>query len=168
MNIFILDTNIDTCASYHVTKHVGKMQLELSQLLCTALHINGALRDSLGVAMQDIPYKKTHDNHPCAVFARANLTNYTYVAGLLCALDKEYQRRYNKRHLSFVKMEAVGVTSEQLYERALKLDVLELAPPTCMPDEYVAGNVVASYRRYYREGKVHLHDWKHSAKPDWI
>ena len=35
MNIFVLDTDIDKCAEYHVDKHIVKMPLEAAQMLCT-------------------------------------------------------------------------------------------------------------------------------------
>jgi hypothetical protein len=38
MNIFILDTNIEACARFHCDQYVGKMILEITQILCTALN----------------------------------------------------------------------------------------------------------------------------------
>lgn len=168
MNIFILDTDIEKCAEYHVTKHIGKMQLELSQLLCTALHLNPILRNRIGIDKDSIPYRKTHENHPCAVFTRKSLQSYTYVAGLLCALDKEYFARYNKRHLSFLKMQDAGVITTDMFEQAKQTNIELLGAPTCMPDEFKVDSVVDSYRNYYRLGKPHLHDWKNSSKPAWL
>ena len=40
MNLFYLDSDHDTCAEYHVDKHVNKMQLEAAQLICTNLWID--------------------------------------------------------------------------------------------------------------------------------
>lgn len=168
VNIFILDTDIEKCAEYHVTKHIGKMQLELSQLLCTALHLNPILRNRLGVDKDIIPYKKTHENHPCAIFTRKNLQTYNYVAGLLCALDREYFVRYNKRHLSFLKMQDASVVTPEMFEQAKLADIESLGAPTCMPEEFKSDSVVDSYRNYYRLGKLHLHDWKNASKPAWL
>lgn len=166
MNIFILDKDIDKCAKAHVKKHIGKMQLESSQLLCTTLHLNKDLRNQLGVT--DIPYKQTHKNHPSAVWSRENLDNYSYLAGLLYSLNLEYSRRYGKQHLSFTKMQECGITGKEFYERAKSLDVELLNPPACMPDEYKRPTVIESYREYYRVGKKNLHDWENSVVPDWI
>lgn len=47
MNIFILDNDIEKCAQYHVDKHVSKMILESSQLLCTAIRIHGGKKTIL-------------------------------------------------------------------------------------------------------------------------
>ena len=60
MNIFLLDYNLDICASYHNDKHVVKMILEYAQLLSTCNRFIG----------MNEGYKMTHFNHPCAVWVR--------------------------------------------------------------------------------------------------
>ena len=57
MNIFVLDTDISKCARYHADKHVVKMLLEGTQMLCTVLNCNGVTT----------PYKATHVSHPCTL-----------------------------------------------------------------------------------------------------
>jgi hypothetical protein len=168
MNIFILDNDIDRCAQAHVQKHIGKMQIELSQLLCAALYLNEELRAEVNPI--SIPYKLTHKNHPSAIWVRQDLNNYTYTAGLLFALSTEYLiRNGGKAHMSFVKMRHADITNYQYYWRAKQLDIEELRPPCCMPDEYIrSDSVVENYRSYYRMGKSHLHNWGSRPTPEWI
>ena len=143
------------------------MQIELSQLLCSALHLNEELRAEVNPS--DIPYKLTHKNHPSAIWVRQNLDNYTYTAGLLYALYKEYLiRNGGKAHMSFVKMRDAGITSYQYHWRAKQLDIEELRPALAMPQEFKVDSVVESYRNYYRAGKSHLHNWSSRPIPDWI
>ena len=63
MNLFYLDKDLKVNAESHVDKHVGKMIMEAVQLVCTAFHL------------QDIeaPYKKTHPNHPSAIWTRNSM-----------------------------------------------------------------------------------------------
>jgi hypothetical protein len=69
MNIFFLDENPTLSAKYHVDKHVVKMILETAQLLCSVHHVTDQVTDQ-------VPYKLSHKNHPCAIWARESLSNY--------------------------------------------------------------------------------------------
>lgn len=171
MNIFILDSDIDKCAAAYVTKHIGKMQLELAQLLSTYIHhlynrtpqppfVNEFVKDKL--------YKSTHFNHPCSKWIRFDWRGFVYTSGLLWALSKEYFKRTGKHHKSFLQMVDAGATSEQYYNQAKELNIELLNPAKAMPDEYKTDSVVESYRNYYNLGKKHLHDWKNATVPEWI
>ena len=63
MNVFILDTNPHAAAKMQCDKHVVKMCLETAQILST---ITGG------------PYKPTHANHPCTLWAKANRTHFNW------------------------------------------------------------------------------------------
>lgn len=91
MNIFILDTDIKLSARYHVDRHIVKMPLETAQLLCTAHHAGGTDKDT-------IPYRMTYKNHPCAMWARENISNYTWLCYFGLELCYEYTYRYKKVH----------------------------------------------------------------------
>ena len=67
MNIFVLDDNIEHCATYHCDKHVVKMTLETAQLLCSPFN------------QGDSPYRRTHYNHPCAIWTRESAGNYEWL-----------------------------------------------------------------------------------------
>ena len=115
MNIFILDTNHDKCAEYHVDKHIVKMPLEAAQMLCTTHWIDKflgyvprklnkeelkTLREKKKNVPRDFPYLPTMGNHPCTIWARTSLDNYEWLFCYSTALNDEYGYRYAKSHKS--------------------------------------------------------------------
>jgi hypothetical protein len=127
------------------------MILETAQLLCTAIWVFGS----------EAPYRKTHVNHPCAVWARENKKNWHWLKKFGLYLCQEYTYRYGKTHKTQAVLES--------------LECPELPdgdfspPPQCMPDEYkVEGNTVQAYRNYYVGEKSNLFDWKKRERPKWI
>jgi hypothetical protein len=92
MNIFFLDENPTLSAQYHVDKHVVKMILETAQLLCSVHHTTPQVTPQ-------VPYKLSHKNHPCAVWARQSLSNYLYLCELGLELGKEYTHRLSLIHI---------------------------------------------------------------------
>lgn len=142
MNIFFLHLNTRKCARYHVDRHVVKMIIELAQLLCTAIWVNGG----------NAPYKKTHVNHPSAKWVRESKSNWRWTHELAIELCKEYTFRYEKIH-----------KTQSIIESITCPDLPELPftqPPQAMPDEYKHENSLIAYRAYYAFGKKHLHAWK--------
>ena len=137
------------CAEYHVSKHCSKMILEQVQILCSALHLTG----------KDAPYKLTHKNHPCSIWARQSLQNWMWLWEFTQVLHTEFQHRYGKKHKS-------GIVSESL-------DIPDLPdsgftePPMAMPDEYKQDDVVEAYRAYYIGEKQHIADWGVRSIPEW-
>lgn len=130
---------------YHVDRHVVKMILETCQLLCTAIWI-------CGDGTVEPPYKKTHENHPSAKWARASKKNWIWLRDLGIALCEEYTYRYGKTHKSETHIRAL--TCPDLP------DVDFTDPPQAMPNEYKHSDVMTAYRNYYILGKSHLHLWK--------
>lgn len=86
MQVFVLDKDPVLAARYHCDKHVVKMIVETCQLLCTAHHLHGS---------EQPPYRKTHVNHPCAIWARESRANYDWLIQLGFALSDEYTLRYH-------------------------------------------------------------------------
>ena len=136
MNIFILDSDVKKCAQYHVDKHVVKMILETAQLLCGVHHM-------ISQVTQEVPYKLSHKNHPCAIWARQSLSNYLYLCELGLELCNEYTYRYGKRH----KSEQVILWCINNKPNIPDLGFTE--PAKAMPDECKVGSTVDSYRNYY-------------------
>ena len=158
MNIFILDKDITRSAQYHVDKHVVKMPLETAQLLCTARH-------ELGEDADTIPYRKTHANHPCGVWARESSSNYIWLCQFGLELCKEYTHRYGKVH----KCQAVIENCIENTPDPNIFTYLELTEfPQAMDDEYKLNDPVLAYRNYYNGAKSHLHSWKNRQAPNWI
>lgn len=178
MNIFALDSDPEKAAKYHVDKHTVKMILEYSQLLSTAhrvidgKEINVLSKTGRKVTRQVLPdnresilYTATHVNHPSAIWVRESRENYLWCLELLKEVCKEYTYRYGRVH----KSEGSGVVRE-LCSVPSGIKSSALTPVRlAMPDEYkVAGDHVASYRKYYKEGKQHLHNWRNRPVPEWL
>ena len=101
MNVFYLDHDPKTCATYHNDKHCVKMILEYAQLMSTAHRILD------GEDVNPLIYKATHKNHPSAIWARTNGSNYEWLYELFVDLSDEYSYRYGKLHLSYTKLSGI-------------------------------------------------------------
>lgn len=157
MNIFVLDFDIRACVEMHCDKHVVKMILEYAQLLSTAHHVLDEEN-----AIPNI-YKKTHVNHPSAVWARESSENYIWLYNLFKELCFEYTRRYNKTHLTQTKLLNI---LKQLPKNITvgKMTKFKLA----MPDQYKSDDPIESYRAYYVNEKATIATWKYNEKPHWM
>lgn len=167
MNIFYLSNDTATCALYHCDKHVVKMIVEYCQLLSTAHRVldgNVLPRQEL----ESILYKKTHRNHPSAIWARACRANYLWLHELTVQLNKEYTRRYGRVHKSVRTglMDALLTTPENIVDG-------EFSEPTqAMPDQYkVPGDSIKAYKAFYIAEKSGFAKWKgklqESFEPKW-
>lgn len=158
MNIFYLDRNMASCAVYHCDKHVVKMIIEYAQLMSTAHHVLDGENAVTGI------YKKTHVNHPSAIWTRASVLNYDTVFNLWTNLLEEYTHRYGKEHKSGLLRSQLNLPPIEIKWEKSTMDF-----PLCMPDEYkVQGDPVESYRNYYRHGKTKLHSWTKRNVPEWL
>jgi hypothetical protein len=155
MNIFVLDRDVRKCAQYHNDKHVVKMILESAQLLCGVHHMVEENTD-------EVPYRLSHKNHPCSIWARENISNYLWLCELGLELCKEYTHRYEKRHKSQDVIEWCLINYPNIPEE----DFTE--PPKAMPEEYKVDDVVQSYRNYYLGDKKYFSKWKKREVPYWF
>ena len=153
MNIFYLDENIKKCAQYHCDKHVVKMILESAQILCTVLHKCG----------MPAPYRPTHQNHPCTLWAEASMENWLWLKLLATELNQEFQYRFDKTepHKSFLVIEALKIPTLPM------IGLTEHAQT--MPVEYrVPGNAVSAYRQYYLAEKSRILQYTKQKIPSWV
>lgn len=153
MNIFILDSDPTYAAIYQCDKHVVKMILESAQLLCSPFSESTS-----------VPYKRTHYNHPCAIWTRKSLENYEWLLAHAYGLSDEYWRRYGKNHKSNTALHWCWNNYS-----SLSFKEKELTPfSQCMPEQYkVAGNAVQAYRNYYKGEKAKFAKWKIGNEPEW-
>ena len=154
MNIFFLDVDARRCARMHVDKHVIKMILETAQMLCTVWHATTTHEYTP-------PYKRTHVNHPCSVWARASIDNYRWLCDLGMALCKEYTHRYGKTHKTQAVIQDLCTRSPSIPEIGFT------SPAQAMPEEYKADSVVHAYRNYYLGEKSHMFKWTKRDAPLW-
>jgi len=159
MNIFFLHLDPKTCAMMHVNRHVVKMILESTQILCSVHHVWKEDNPNYGYTP---PYKLAHKNHPCCIWARTSLSNYIWLIELAKELCKEYTYRYGKIH----KCES------RICELEKNLPPLEdkgFTPPAqAMPETYRYKDPVEAYRQYYIFEKYNLFAWKEREEPQWI
>lgn len=88
MNIFASDPCPVLSAKYLDNKRRNKMLIESCQILSTALHIHGI----------SAPYKPTHKNHPCVVWAALNKSNFKWVLDHAKELNRLYTEKTDKVH----------------------------------------------------------------------
>lgn len=153
MNIFVLDTDPERCASYHCDQHVVKMILESVQLMCTALNKKGF----------DTPYRSTHVNHPCVHWVERSWQNFQWLGELTRALNAEYRYRFDRcdDHKSIAVLAAIG--DYRFEDHGLT----EFAQ--AMPDQYkVPGDAVRAYRQFYAGEKMHFARWTRRRVPHWL
>ena len=160
MNIFYFDKDPYVAAQAQPDKLVVKMPLETAQMLCTA-HREVGCTD---YAEENNLYKSTHVNHPCAIWARENKANYSWLYAHFLALGNEYSYRYDRVHASLEKLaDALLYLPTGLWETSTKLTEM----PQCMPDEYKNEDPTLAYRNYVMNEK-HYAKWeKGRDKPIW-
>jgi len=155
MNIFVLDWDVKKCAMYHNDKHVVKMILETAQLLCGVHHMTES-------PSENVPYKLSHKNHPCSIWARESMDNYLWLCELGMELCAEYTFRYGKRHKSQQVIEWCIDNRPNIPEEGFTV------PAKAMPDQYKVEDVVQSYRNYYLGEKKSFCNWKNRNTPSWF
>jgi hypothetical protein len=136
MNIFYLHRDPVIAAKVQYNKHVVKMILESAQMLCTAHHHYDE--------NTDVPYKKAHYNHPSTMWVRESNEHYDWLYRHMLALGNEYNKRYNREHLSITKCAWI------LWERPYGIPSKGFTqPPQCMPDEFKDECSIKAYWNYY-------------------
>ena len=159
MNIFYLDPDIQKCVELHCDKHVVKMPLETTQMLCTVHYRYGG----------DAPYKPVHAKHPCTLWAGNFYLNYRWLWDFGIALCQEYTHRYNKVHaceavLNKIKYPPKDIPDSQ--DHSLYTHNELSAPPQCMPNEYKdPQDTVNAYRQYYQHTKADFCRWTKRPTP---
>jgi hypothetical protein len=152
MNIFVLDEDIRTCARFHADQHVVKMILESAQMLCTVINRNGGRS----------PYKSTHLQHPCTLWAGRSLANWLWLRRLALALNDEYLYRFpaSDDHRS------ARIVRDLEPPSIVDVGITEFAQ--AMPEEYrVEGDAVRAYRRFYIGDKSRFAKWTKRRPPRW-
>lgn len=160
MNIFFVDRNPINAAVALCDKHVLKMTLESTQLLCSTHH---HYPNSNGTYL-DVLYRQTHVSHPCAIWARTNKANYDWLLQHCRALCSEYTFRYDKEHAceSLIRL-------LEIYPPSLSDGVFS-DPPQCMPEPFRHTDTVEAYRKYYvfDKGVKIKCIWTKRDKPSWF
>lgn len=151
MNIFVLSADPEEAARSLCDKHVCKLLLESGQMLCAA--------HEPGVA----PWKRTHYNHPCTVWARTSTENYNWLTAHGLHLCEEYTRRYGKVH----RAESVLLWCGENIPKNVPIGQLTPFAIAIKDPKYHTGDPVTSYRAYYKGEKVRFAKWRYCEPPAW-
>lgn len=158
MNIFALSSSPRSSAQMMCDKHVVKMILESAQICCT-VHWK---HRRLGVDY-DIPYKPTHANHPCTLWAAKSISNYTWLVNHARALNDEYKFRYNRSvdHKSWTVIQSLPSPN---------IPLIPLTPfAQAMPDKYKnPSDPHAAYMTYYINEKHDILKYTNREVPAFI
>jgi len=151
MNIFVLNEDPLQAARDQCDKHIVKMILESGQMLC-ASHEPGTA-----------PWKRTHYNHPCSVWARGSTENYKWLAAHGLELCAEYTRRYKKLH----KSEDVLLWCAENIPATVPTGLMTPFVVAIKDQKYHRSTAVESYRAYYLGEKIRFARWKYCSPPKW-
>lgn len=150
MNVFAVDRDPVRAARALCDRHVVKMTLESAQILCSAA------RTRLG---QPAPYRATHAEHPCVVWAAARRANWDWLVRHGLALADEYGRRFGRVHRSravIARMARLGPAADGRRRQGFA---------QVMPERYRGRDPVAAYRRYYAGEKARFATWRAPSRP---
>lgn len=157
MNIFVTDKSPHISAANLDDKRVIKMILESAQMLSTAMYEHNA---------PNPPYKVTHKNHPCTVWARTTRANYLWLFDHFLALMSQYSFRYGRAH-------ACERLVDTLLAGAAYVPIGDLTPfANC--SRYKELDVIAAYQKTMNEkwkedqGKRRKAKWTYLSPPSWL
>lgn len=183
MNIFILSdnrfpaTHYAENARYHIDKHVVKMILESTQMLCTALSYApyaNLMSSNLCASAPCKPLAPGMRKHPCTMWTMFSPTYFNYLTRLAIALCNEHQYRY--------PLSAEHEYTDWLNYLGQDLDELGLTIATPLPEMFATAvkdpalrsaarpwrEAVNIYRNYYYQDKLSFATWKDRPIPYWF
>jgi len=155
MQIFILDKDPKKAAKMLCDKHVIKMIVESAQILSTVHHIYDSKHKHL-------VYKKTHERHPCVLWASKSKDNYLWLLNHLHELIKEYTFRYGKIH----KTTEIRKILEEPPKELLSAGLTAFAQ--VVPEKYRQKDAIKAYREFYKNEKRSFAKWTKRQKPEWF
>ena len=162
MNIFGIDTDTTSCATYHTDRHTIKMPLETAQMVSFVYYHKDLWDGEVPNLLMN--FSAGHDKHPCSLWLRENLVNFLWTCEFGIKLIEEYRFRYDSQ-----KHERCKMIFEWSLDNLPNLPVAEFTPfAKAMPEEYKVDCSIESYRNYYKLGKSELHQWTKRNKPEWI
>ena len=157
MNLFILHERPSKNAKYHVDRHVVKMGMEATQMLCTVL------REGYGL---EYKYKSTYINHPVTQWVGATVANFRWTVIYAQELFWEYTYRYGKEHKAELVLQSIKDDWDHIQtvlpEGRITPYHLAVSP------EFKHLEPVDAYRAYYLKTKRRLFQWTDRPVPYWI
>lgn len=173
LNIFVLHEDPALAAQYACDMHVSKMVTETAQILSTIhrWYIQISPEEEELIRNQDNPeqatlnerihkfkdslgdklglYKLTHRNHPSVVWVGSSVDSYEWTYEYFVALAKEYEFRFGKQHLAFLKTNHILSSPPEGL-----LDIGNLGPPDSAPPLIVSPEILTEVSRTYARNPV--------------
>lgn len=163
MNIFAVDSNAERAANALCLNHVCRLILDCSQLL------------SMTFASKTIPslpypnWNESQYNHPCVVWTRGTIANWSWIYSHGLTLCERYNRVYGRRHNCQPHFDWY-VRNYTSYLPSSVINSNQLTPfIQCMPEQYKnPNNAYLAYRNYYIAEKAEFAKWESlAAIPNW-
>lgn len=155
MNIFFLHPDPEINARWHVDRHCPKMALEIAQILSNAIPEDSA------------PYKRSHVNHPMAIWVRESQENFNEAWEIGKAICKEYSFRYDRRTIIEDTLDKLKILEKSEFPKSGRTE-----PPRCFGELSSqipkTENVYEDYRNYMVLGKQHIRKYKRREIPEWF
>lgn len=178
MNLFWLHPDVQQNVEWHVDKHVNKIILEATQLLCTAHRVLDGVeyedrsktgrkirRWKLNDDRDHFLYQTTHVNNGCNLWVRNSLQNYRITCEYGLALVEEFHYRFFKSHKCYRLLKWMNENLPDNISLGFQLEMPYLA----MPDKYkIENDAFESYRNYYVGEKTHLRKYTNREVPEWF
>jgi len=179
MNIFIVHEDPVIAAQMLCDQHVVKMVTESVQMLSTCHRVlDGVMskqpsnsgkrmvpRYKLDDGRDKILYHAVHFQHPCNIWIREDIGNYSWLFTHTYALSQEYTMRYKKTHAcqSIIDyLATVGPPCNMPVTHTRTQDFVQ-----AMPEEYKDKDPVVAYRNFYIGSKSRFARWKYRKAPKW-
>lgn len=157
MNLFILHTDNKVNAMHHADKHVVKMPIEATQLLCTVM------REWCDI---DYGYKSTYVSHPVTRWVGASFLNFAWTIDYANQLLLEYEYRFDRVHAT---MEVLQGVTDHWAQVSRCLPSGDKTPHhLAVSPELKHLEPVLAYRAYYLKTKTRLFKWTKREVPSWI
>lgn len=150
MNIFATNICPIQSAKEHNNVHLVKMILESAQLLSTAHYVLDG---------EQVGYKPTHRNHPCAIWVRQCSGNYLWLYTHFQALCAEYTFRTNKVHKSSALISALATPPWNIVNSNLTPFAM------AMPEQYQKLGILDQTKAYQAYLNDKFDEWRSRAKP---
>jgi len=194
VNVYYLDNDPAAAASAHCDRHVRKMIPVVAALLSDVWHslAPGSLESDIGSTDPGFPrtdfelmkaaglpfgvvpyignqiiYGPLADYHELAEWARETDGNYDWLWQLGQHLLAEHKMRFKRPHPARYVLYAL-----ELPPRACPSGA-QNEPPTSIPDDHLVMadwfvDAVASYRKFYRDGKRPVLTYTKRPPPEWL
>lgn len=160
MNVFICDPDPRVAARALADRHVVKMPLESTQILCT---VGPAI---LGFQPPGRWYKPTHRGHPCTRATQEDPEYRRWMVLYTVSLFDEYEHRFGRPH-----------ASREVFDSAVRALCIDLNAPAPPPTQgwpacpRVVPDTVESYRAVLRRKYAEWGEsarWTRSSPPSWL